>query len=280
MYRQFGAAVTVILTTLTALAVMTATASASTEVDNIAHRGGASFAPENTIAACALAQVQGADTCEFDIQQTKDHHLVLIHDQTLNRTTDVEDVFPGRSPWRVSDFTLAEIRRLDAGSWFSPRYRGERVPTLEQALRATSNSRIGLLLEIKHFPANRDIDRLVAAELEDTRPWWSNKRLAVQAFDWQSMRTFHSLMPHIPIALLGKPPTDRLPELAEYAKGISLPHKDLTAEYVDAVHRQGMYVYSGTANRPTVLRRLISYGVDGIMTNRPDHLDAIKREAW
>ncbi|SDH71502.1 glycerophosphodiester phosphodiesterase [Nonomuraea jiangxiensis] len=276
MYRQLGAVVTV---TLTALAVMTTTASASPEVENIAHRGGAAFAPENTIAACAMAQVQGADTCEFDIQQTKDRQLVLIHDQTLGRTTNVEDVFPGRSPWRVSDFTLPEIKRLDAGSWFSPRYRGERVPTLEQALRATGNSRIGLLLEIKHSPGNRDIDRLVADKLEDTRSWWSNKRLAVQAFDWQSMRTFHTLMPSIPIALLGKPSTDRLPELAQYARGINLPHSDLTPEYVDEVHKQGMHIYSGTANRPTVLRRLISYGVDGIMTNRPDHLDAVKREA-
>jgi glycerophosphoryl diester phosphodiesterase len=77
------------------------------QVDNIAHRGGSANAPENTIAACAVARAHRADVCEFDVQQTKDHRLVLMHDETLSRTTNVEKIFPRRKPWRVSDFTLA-----------------------------------------------------------------------------------------------------------------------------------------------------------------------------
>ncbi|MBF8191172.1 glycerophosphodiester phosphodiesterase [Nonomuraea sp. K274] len=273
MSRQLGA---VIATTLTTLAAFTSAAHASPpEVDNIAHRGASAYAPENTLAACALARSQRADTCELDVQQTKDDHLVLMHDQTLTRTTNVEQVFPDRSPWRVSDFTLAEIKRLDAGSWFSSHFRGERVPTLREALRE-SNGGIGLLLEVKHSPRNPDIDRRVAAELQETRSWWSSRRLAVQAFDWQSMRTFHSLMPQVPIALLGKPDLDKLTELAGFAKALNLPHSELTAQYVKSVHDKGMRVYTWRAQKRAVIRRLISYGVDGIMTNRPDHLHGVK----
>ncbi|MEU8251347.1 glycerophosphodiester phosphodiesterase family protein [Nonomuraea sp. NPDC048916] len=277
MYRQLVAAVTAALTTLV---VMTGIASASPrEVDNIAHRGASAYAPENTIAACVLAWAQQADMCEFDVQQTKDQQLVLMHDPTLARTTNVEKVFPGRSPWRVADFTLAEIQRLDAGSWFSPTYRGERVPTLAQAVRVMRNREIGLLLEIKHPPVNPDVDRRVAAELQDLRSWWSGKRLAVQAFDWRSMRTFHSVMPQVPIALLGKPAAARLPELARYASGINLPHVGLTPQYVEEVHDQGMRVYTWSTKRRAAIRRLISYGVDGIMTNQPDHLQGVKRRS-
>jgi glycerophosphoryl diester phosphodiesterase len=247
------------------------------EIDNIAHRGGSAAAPENTIAACALAMAQGADVCEFDIQQSKDHQLILIHDQTLARTTNVEQIFPRRSPWRVSDFTLAEIQRLDAGSWFSPRYRGEGVPTLGQGLRAMSRSKARLLLEIKHSPRNPDIDKRVAAELQEVHTEWSDERLAVQAFDWRAMRTFHDMRPHVPISLLGKPPADRLSELAGYVKGVTLPHSGLTAQYVKKAHKQGMKVYTGTTHKPAVIRRLISYGVDGIMTNRPGRLASVKR---
>ncbi|MEV0591420.1 glycerophosphodiester phosphodiesterase [Nonomuraea cavernae] len=276
MYRQLGAVGTAVLTVLV---VMMGTASASPrEVDTIAHRGASAYAPENTLAACAVARIQRADMCEFDIQQTKDHQLVLMHDATLARTTDVEKVFPGRYPWRVAAFTLAEIQRLDAGSWFSPRYRGEKVPTLGQALRAMRHSEIGLLLEIKHPPGSPDIDQRVAAELQDARAWWGRKRLAVQAFDWGSMRAFHSMVPHVPIALLGKPAAERLPELAQYARWINLPHRDLTPGYVEDVHDQGMQVYTWSTRRPPVIRRLISYGVDGIMTNKPDRLENVKRQ--
>ncbi|MCF6467701.1 glycerophosphodiester phosphodiesterase [Nonomuraea sp. MG754425] len=248
-------------------------------VVNIAHRGGAAFAPENTIVACAMARTQRADACEFDVQQTKDHQLILMHDETLARTTDVEQVYPKRSPWRVSDFTLKEIQRLDAGSWFSGRFRGERVPTLKQALETAHDDGAGLLLEIKHPPHSPDIDRRVAAELQQERALWSPQRLTVQAFGWQSMRVLHSMIPDLPIALLGKPEPDRFGEVAKYASGITLPHAGLTSSYVRKVHDRGMRVYTWSADRPALIRRLISYGVDGIMTNRPDRLDNAKRLA-
>ncbi|SPL93386.1 Glycerophosphoryl diester phosphodiesterase [[Actinomadura] parvosata subsp. kistnae] len=265
MFHSLGVVVTVLLTAL------------PPQVDNIAHRGGAAHAPENTIAACARAREERADRCEFDVQQTKDHRLVLMHDETLSRTTNVEQLFPKRSPWRVSDFTLAEIQRLDAGSWFSSRYRGEGVPTLERALEALRDTGTGLLLEIKHSPRSPDIDRRVAAELQEERESWSADRLTVQAFGWQSMRLLRDMVPGLPIALLGKPAARRLADVARYADGLTLPHIGLTARYVKKVHQRGMRVYTWSADRPALIRRLISYGVDGIMTNRPDLLEEARQ---
>jgi glycerophosphoryl diester phosphodiesterase len=265
MYHSLGVVVTAIITAV------------APQVDNIAHRGGSANAPENTIAACAVARAHRADVCEFDVQQTKDHRLVLMHDETLSRTTNVEKIFPRRKPWRVSDFTLAEIQRLDAGSWFSPRFRGEGVPTLSRALEATRGTGTGLLLEIKHSPRSPDIDRRVAAELQEERESWSPERLTVQAFGWPSMRVLRDMVPGLPIALLGKPAAGRLAEVARYADGLTVPHAGLTARYVKKVHERGMRVYTWSADRPALIRRLVSYGVDGIMTNRPDRLQAVVR---
>jgi glycerophosphoryl diester phosphodiesterase len=98
------------------------------DVANIAHRGSSGAAPENTIAAVRLSLAQGADVVENDIQRTSDGELVILHDASLARTTDVEQVFPGRASYDVVHFTLAEVKRLDAGSWFAPQFAGERIP--------------------------------------------------------------------------------------------------------------------------------------------------------
>ena len=112
---------------------------------NIAHRGASSYAPEHTTAAYMLAIAQGADYVEQDLQVTKDGQLVCLHDLTLERTTNAKDVFPGRSRtltregreltgWHVSDFTLAEIKQLDSGAWFDPKFKGEKVLTFQEAI--------------------------------------------------------------------------------------------------------------------------------------------------
>src|SRR5690606_34801288 len=106
------------------------------EITNVAHRGASAYAPENTLAAVRLAGAQRADMFEIDVQQTKDNKLVLMHDTTLARTTNVEDVDPNRAPWRVSDFTLPEINPLDAGSRSRTGYRDRRTPALHEMRRA------------------------------------------------------------------------------------------------------------------------------------------------
>lgn len=114
-----------------------------------AHRGASAYAPENTLAAVDKADALGFDWVENDVQFTKDGVLVVVHDTDLRRTTDAEEVFPDRTSWAVKDFTAAEIARLDAGSWFGPRFAGTRVPTLKQYLDRVERNRQKLLLEIK-----------------------------------------------------------------------------------------------------------------------------------
>src|SRR5882757_4612888 len=118
-------------------------------VAGVAHRGASAYAPENTLASFREAKSRNADYFELDVQPTKDQEPIIMHDTTLSRTTNAETVYPGRSPWRVRDFTLAQIKRLDAGSWFSARFRHERVPTLTETLREMEGSDMKLMLEIK-----------------------------------------------------------------------------------------------------------------------------------
>ncbi|MEQ4719997.1 glycerophosphodiester phosphodiesterase family protein [Nonomuraea sp. B19D2] len=253
--------------------VLTTPAQAATAATNVAHRGASAYAPENTIAAFELADKQRADMFELDVQETKDHQLVLMHDTTLTRTTDAERVFPDLAPWRVGDLTLDQIRQLDAGSWFSGKYEDEKVPTLGETLREMSGSGMGVLLEIKKPELYPGIEARVAAELRRHSGWLAPGRLVVQSFSWQSMRTFHRLLPDVPIGLLGTPSTAELPGLAKFADQINPPYTSLTSSYVRRVHALGMQVLAWTVDDPDSMRRMLAYKVDGIITNRPDVLD-------
>ena len=259
----------------------TAAAAARARVANVAHRGASAYAPENTLAALRKARSQGADIVEVDVQQTKDRKLVLMHDTTLRRTTNVEKVFPRRAPYRVSSFTLKEIRRLDAGSWFGKKYRRTRVPTLGEALRAMRGSGVGILIEIKKPRLYPGIERRVAAELR-RHPYWlrrdpAKRRLAVQSFDWASMRRFHRLMPKVPVGLLGKPAASRLRGLAAFADQINPPRRGLTAAYVRRVHRLKMRIFTWTVDDPAKMRRTMRLGVDGVLTNKPKVFESVRK---
>ncbi|MEV0619173.1 glycerophosphodiester phosphodiesterase family protein [Nonomuraea sp. NPDC050404] len=261
-------------TAVTLLTLLTAPAQAATVI-NVAHRGASAYAPENTIAAFELAVSQGADMFELDVQETKDHKLVLMHDTTLTRTTNVEQVFPGLSPWNVGDLTLAQIRKLDAGSWLSDKYDDERVPTLGEALRAMSGAGMGVLVEVKAPHLYSGIERRIAAELRRNPSWLSPDRLVVQSFDWDSMRRFDRLLPSVPIGLLGTPSTGELRELSRFADQINPPYGTLTASYVRRVHALDMEVLTWTVDDADVMRRMLTYRVDGIITNKPDVLDDV-----
>ncbi|MEU7861311.1 glycerophosphodiester phosphodiesterase family protein [Nonomuraea sp. NPDC049141] len=285
MFRPLGA---IVVISFAALAAVTPTASAvspstttphreASDVTAVAHRGASAYAPENTITAFQLAGKLGADSFELDVQETKDHQLVLMHDTTLSRTTDAERIFPDRAPWRVGDFTLAEIRRLDAGSWFADKYDGEPVPTLEETLHEMNGSGLSLLLEIKEPALYPGIEGRIADELRRNTSWLSPGRLVVQSFSWASMRTFHRDLPEVPIGLLGTPSVADLPKLAAYASHINTPYGNLSAQYVRRVHSLGMAVFAWTVDDPDIMRRLIAYGVDGIITNKPDTLTSLAR---
>ncbi|MER5291598.1 glycerophosphodiester phosphodiesterase family protein [Streptomyces pharetrae] len=245
----------------------------------IAHRGASAYAPENTLAAVDKAAELGIEWVENDVQRTKDGELVVIHDDSLRRTTDVETVFPDRAPWQVRDFTAAEIARLDAGSWFGPAYAGARVPTLEEYLRRVESHHQKLLLEIKKpelYPGiERDTLKVLANE------GWLDRahvtgRLVVQSFSADSMRTVHALRPAVRTGFLGSPPVAELPGYALFVDEINPPYGALSTGYVSSVHAvsgahgRKLRVSTWTVDSADTARTVASYGVDGIITNRPD----------
>lgn len=243
----------------------------------IAHRGASSVAPENTLEAVTAAVAARADLVEVDVHRTRDGALVVHHDPTLDRTTDVRAVFPGRTDTRVAAFTLDEIGRLDAGRWKRPHFAGARVPTLGEVLGALRGSRTGLLLEVKQPDAYPGIMRDVAAELRATSGALDHpvRRVVVQSFDAHAARELAGLLPGLPVGLLGNPSRSELPTVAEWAGQVNPHHLQADRAYVDAVHDHGLACHVWTVDLQLALRRAVGLGVDGIISNKPHRLRAL-----
>ncbi|GHB35906.1 hydrolase [Streptomyces cirratus] len=244
-----------------------------------AHRGASAYAPENTLESIDLAMRLGFAWVENDVQRTKDGELVVVHDDSLARTTNVEQLFPDRKPWRVKDFTAAEIARLDAGSWFSEEYAGARVPTLKDYMNRVQRNRQRLLLEIKKPELYPGIERQTLDMLE--RLGWLDeahvgRRLVVQSFSADSIRIVHSLRPDIVTAFLGTPKAADLPRYAAFTDRINPWHTTISADWVAAVHRlrgahgKAMEVDTWIVDDAATARKVQGMGVDGIITNAPD----------
>lgn len=260
-----------------------ASATASRTVEVIAHRGSSGAAPENTLAAVRLAISQKSDVVENDIQRTLDGELVIMHDLTLARTTDVEQVFPGRAPWYVRDFTLAEIKQLDAGSWFAPEFAAERVPTLAEWV-STVGQHAGMLLEPKSpelYPGiEADLDKELRSLPEFHRALKAG-RVVVQSFNHVWLRGYKDLAPDVPVGLLyGFKPTEiDIAAAATWAEQINPALGAINQDTVDQVHAHGLDINVWTVNAGADMRRAISWQVDGIITNYPHVLRDILRRA-
>ena len=267
--------------TLTTVASPADAAPPSSGPDVVAHRGSSGAAPENTIAAIKLALDHRSDTVENDIQRTSDGELVIMHDVTLTRTTDVEEVFPDRAPWNVGDFTLAEIKRLDAGSWFAPEFAGQRVPTLEQWVK-TVGRRAGMLLEPKSpelYPGiEQDLDKELRSLPDFNRALRAGK-VAVQSFNHEWLRAYADLAPDVPVGLLyGTKPTDGdIAAASTWADQVNPALGVIDEATVDAIHAADMETHVWTVNAGQDMRRAINWDVDGIITNYPQVLRDILR---
>ncbi|MBR8745378.1 glycerophosphodiester phosphodiesterase [Nocardiopsis sp. MG754419] len=241
----------------------------------VSHRGAAGTAPENTLAAIDEGHRLGAETVEIDVQLTADDEIILMHDTTLERTTDVAEVFPDRAPYNVGDFTLEEVGRLDAGSFFGPEFAGEAVPTLREALDRLEEHDLNLLLEVKEPALYPGIERRVSMELARDPHWLipnpldEPHRLVVQSFDWEWTERSQALLPSVPHGLLGLVP---LEEIADYdwARMINPNHTRIDAEYVAAVQDAGVEIMPYTINDAAGMRRVLEMGVDGLITDFPD----------
>ncbi|GAB2956147.1 glycerophosphodiester phosphodiesterase [Streptomyces heilongjiangensis] len=272
------------------LLLPTSAAQAATHADTlmvVAHRGASAYAPENTLAAVDRADEMGFSWVENDVQRTKDGALVVVHDATLARTTDVEQVFPDRAPWNVRDFTAAEIARLDAGSWFDTRYAGARVPTLQQYMRRVTRNHQKLVLEIKNPQLYPGIEQQTLKVLADEgwlTPQHLRDRLVVQSFSPDTVRRVHELSPGVKTAFLGTPAVADLPEYATFADQINSSYTTISRSYVATIHAfegphgKPLEMLTWTVNDAENARKVAQYGVDGIITNKPDVVEEATRD--
>ena len=280
------AALTLLLTAHASLTNMTTqTPSSPKKPLLVAHRGASGYAPEHTLAAYKLAIEQGADFVEQDLQVTKDGVLICLHDPDLERTTNVAEAFPDRATlrdplatgtpkkgWYAVDFTLAEIKRLDAGSWFnranpfaaSPAYVGLRVPTIEETIKLVGK-RAGLYIELKHFTFNKSLGFDLAEKLASVlkmRGFDSSAqrdRIFIQSFYKEGLLRMRELAPGyariqlLPMETAGREKDSAIvssalaSEIAGYAKGVG-PSKSLlkSPDDVATFHKAGLLIHPYT----------------------------------
>ncbi|NLN18800.1 MAG: glycerophosphodiester phosphodiesterase [Firmicutes bacterium] len=235
-------------------------------VNVVAHRGFSGKYPENTLRAFREALVLDVDTVEFDVRLTKDNELVLIHDPTVDRTTNGQG--------RVEEMTLAEIKELDAGSWMSPEFTGERIPTLAEALDLLGG-RVRLNIHLKPLAATGAI--LVERVIEELK----QRRLFDQCFiacDEETLVLAKEICPEVDICNLSKKPLETYVSrsLAIGCRILQPGNRDVTRQLIEEAHRHDMEVNPFYADDEEEMRRLIDCGVDGILTNRPDVLLAVR----
>jgi glycerophosphoryl diester phosphodiesterase len=271
---------------------------------NVAHRGASAYAPEHTLAAYRLALVQGADFVEQDLAVTKDGVLICLHDPSLERTTNVEDVFPDRSTeiefegkrrraWLANDFTLAEIKQLDAGSWFDPKFSGERVPTFDEAV-AHIKGRAGLFPELKtpEIYQGRDVrfEALVAAALDrhGLRGPEADPKTPVilQTFGESTAKNLAAMKIGVPVALLISRGDGWTRDRVRSWKGVVqdlAPSKQILLQnpsFVTWAHEDGLTVTPYTFRsadpgmfpsvRAEMEHFIYTLGVDALFTDNPD----------
>jgi glycerophosphoryl diester phosphodiesterase len=251
---------------------------------NFAHRGGARIVPENTLEGFREGLRVGAGVLELDVHATADGHVVVIHDETVDRTTDGSGA--------VREMTLAEVKRLDAGYWFTPDggriypYRGERVkvPTLEEVYRQFPSVPINVEIKGKRPSIEETAWRIIESA-------GAEGRTLVVSEDSGTIRRFREvssgrvatasssaelisfwLLSRLRLSGLLKPPYQALQGPETY-KGLRI----VTPELVRGAHKRGLRVDVWTIDHERDMRRLLGFGVDGIMTDRPDILAKVLR---
>ncbi|USK39556.1 glycerophosphodiester phosphodiesterase [Cytobacillus firmus] len=239
------------------------------QVDNIAHRGATGYAPENTIAGFDLAVDMKADYIEIDVQRSKDGELVVIHDTTVDRTTN--------GTGKVVDLTFDFLRSLDAGSWKGEQFAGEPIPTFEEILDRY-HGKVGILIELKAPELYPGIEEQVADALKERnldKP--QNEKIIIQSFNFDSMKTMDQLLPKVPIGVLTSNRADTtaeaLKEFSAYADWFNPSYGIVSEELVNQVHSLGMQIGSWTVRSQEAADFLFEMEMDAIITDYPDYVD-------
>lgn len=240
----------------------------------IAHRGFSAAAPENTLAAFRQAIDAGADLVELDYRHSRDGVPVVLHDPTLDRTTDARRRW-GRRGIRVAECAWTDLQTLDAGTWTGPAHAGARLPSLAQALAVIRGGSVALV-ERKAGDAATCVSLLRDRKLIN--------HVVVQSFDWAYLREVHRLAPEQVLGALGPPdPAEgrastgtrealtaaHLDEIGQTGARIVAWNHRVSRAIVQEAHRRGLRVWIYTIDRPEVAQTLLDRGVDGIITNQP-----------
>jgi glycerophosphoryl diester phosphodiesterase len=230
----------------------------------IAHRGASSIAPENTLIAMQLAAEMGARAVEFDVSLTKDEEAIVLHDETLQRTTN------GKG--KVAKTTLQQIKKLDAGSWFAPPYAGMQIPTFAETLRFIATQPLQMNIEIKPTPNCAEITAEKVVQILHRYP--PKKTPLISSFKMQSLRTVYALDKNLPLAWLTHSWRADFEKILEKLHCVSLNINQhvLTKSRVQAVKKAGYYLLTYTVDDPKRAEQLFAWGVDGIFTNVPQIL--------
>ena len=255
----------------------------------IAHGGARSLAPENTLVAARKAYALGADFWETDAAITADGHVVLMHDDAMMRTTDVVERFPGRVPAPFSTYTLAELRTLDAGSWFEHEdpfgqiaagavtpdelafFRGEKVPTLREAFELTLELNWRMNLELKAQPTPNDGVDLVAAVLDVVREVGIGpEHLVFSSARHEWLKALAARRPEFEVqAILGLFPQDPIDFSDPFFISFNPRITRVSVDELREVLARGIKVNPYTPNEPQEIAELVAIGVTGIITDFP-----------
>lgn len=233
------------------------------------HRGFAGIAPENTLASFKKALEAGVDGIECDVHLSKDGYVVVCHDPTLDRTTNGTGM--------IKDLTWRELQALDAGSWFSQEFSGERIPGLADLLELVSGYDITLNIELK--TGKVAYEGLEEAVIELLKKYNMVERSVISSFNLESLAKVKALMPRIAIGALYKDMND-IPSFWETmdslrANALHPCFRGLLPEVVVEAKRRGYVVNVWTLDEPSDIEQVICLGVDGVITDYPDRVKSI-----
>ncbi len=234
----------------------------------IAHRGISARYPENTLAAFNGAIDAGAHMIELDVSLSRDRQLVVIHDETVDRTTNGSGA--------VKALTLNQLDQLDAGSWFDPRFNAERLPTLAQVLdRVKGHLLVNIEIKPEAFEAQGPADAAERQVLDLVREKKMRDDVLVSSFEWQMLENLRKMEPGIALGLLSEVPADgNLLNWYQRIEGFSW-HPDyrvLTRSQVDTLHDLGAQVFPYAVHGKIDTRGMLAIGVDGLIVDDPRHM--------
>nr|WP_224773364.1 glycerophosphodiester phosphodiesterase [Metabacillus idriensis] len=250
------------------------------DIVNVSHRGASGYAPEHTITSYQMGDKMHGDYIEVDLQMTKDGKLIAMHDETVDRTTDGTGL--------VKDYTLEQIKQLDAGSWFNEKYpqyanqdyAGLKVPTLEEVFQKFGKN-AKYYIETKSPEVYPGMEKELLRLVNDYEI--NKKTLLVQSFSPLSLKTMNELDPSVMLVQLLSYKTNavitdaEIAAIKQYAMGVGPNYTYLNQDYVQKVVGSGLEIHPYTVNDKETMKKLIDWGVTGMFTNFPDRLHEVMK---